>query len=331
MSRPKGAAARGPPRRRCSLESDHQPGARRGQAYRNGDKSRGPVTPEVKARSSHIILRARPARRGDSSWSPARPRKAYAAFDAASADDLAADGKLKRLLAEAHRHAAPEGTCSPSGSRPSWWRSQAHGLSERRRPRLRPQPRLATESRRSGTMLRDRGCRPGRAFSHAAHPQGAEGRSREEAAPETRPGCSSHLLNQRCTRTADEPEARGIAGEIVPTAAADDSCPARDRLQTARAAETVDTDGSAMRASFRGTSFRGSTFIDPGPTEPESFRRFPALNGTAAPRASLQAEPARSDRGLAATSRPRRSAPRPEAPRCRNAGAMFKGVPRAYQ
>ena len=212
MSRPKAASRAAAANVAASLAALLSP-ARAEASRKNGARSRGPVTPEGKARSSRNALK-HGLRAEKFVVVDGESAEAFAAFEAALVDDLAPEGALQAVLAGrivARRLAAR----ARRADRGRTVRARDGRPVRRRRPRPRADPRRQRRARvRHAAALSRR--RPGRAFSHAAHAQGAPGRSRaQEAAPPRRAQAQLATPEQApLAALPSKPEARGNPGEL---------------------------------------------------------------------------------------------------------------------
>ena len=154
--------------RRRAMRGSHQQCPRRGQP-RNGARSRGPKTPEGKARSAQNALK-HGFRAQKHVVLPGEDAAAFHALEAALIEELAPEGALQSVLAQrvacaAWRLSAPSargGAVRPRTTLPA-------------EPRARPDPR-----RQRRAQLRHAAALPRwharRALARAPHPQGAPGR-----------------------------------------------------------------------------------------------------------------------------------------------------------
>ena len=240
MSRPKAASRAAASNVAASLAALLSP-ARAEASRRNGARSKGPKTPEGRARSSrnalkhglcaekHVVVDGESA-------------QAFAAFEAALIDDLAPQGALQTLLAGRIARAA-------------WRLERAERIEAELFAREMDGPfgggdlglaliRDGNGARAFDTLLRYRGATQAE-FSRALRLLKAlQAEAAQAAAPPRRPRTQLEATAEQAPLGAlpNKPEARGNPGETLPTAGADEGAAVRDTQQAARTAEPATGD-----------------------------------------------------------------------------------------
>ena len=232
-------------RRRAARGRSLSP-ARAEASRRNGARSRGPKTPEGKARSAQNALK-HGLRAQKCVVLPGEDAAAFAALEAALLEDLAPEGALQSVLAQ--RVVAA-----------SWRLARA----ERLEAELFAATMLAGRSlglalirdcngaRSFDTLLRYRGGDARRAVARAAHPQGAPGRAGGSAAE---PAGSTPRSFPSLAKNHSNPSSRTNPGDSAPARAASEprrprprACLRRCRATRRERARSCPTDPAQRRS-----------------------------------------------------------------------------------
>jgi hypothetical protein len=237
MSRPKAASRAAASNVAASLAALLSP-ARAEASRKNGAESKGPKTPEGKARASRNALK-HGLRAEHHVVVEGESPEAFAAFEAALVDDLAPEGALQMLLAGRIARAA-------------WRLERAERIEAELFARQMDGPfgdgdlglaliRDGNGARAFDTLLRYRGAAQAE-FSRALRILKAlQAEAAQEAAPPRRGRAQLEAPEQALPGALpNKPEARGNPGEIVPMAIADEA--ARDTPQAACMAERAIDD-----------------------------------------------------------------------------------------